>query len=186
MASALISAKLPSRQLAPHHVLVRVRFAPKAEIGHSRPAHLSLDTFCKGRPLRLLGGNTRSGGNTPPILAGNKKNRQDEARRYAVQHILRGVCWLHTTKSACEARPKPSEAILGGVVWLHLGEKAEIRAKSAKISAGKGKNLPFRAKNPEFGAAPQKLRTTLQKFPQSSSNFLPSSSEKHSLTAKKQ
>jgi len=51
-----------------------------------------------------------------------------------------GVCWLHTTKSACEARPKPSEAILGGVVWLHLGEKAEIRAKNAKIGAGKGKN----------------------------------------------
>ena len=123
MASELISAKLPSLQLAPHHVLVRVRFAPKAEIGHSRPAHLSLDTFCKGRPLRLPGGNTHSVGNTPSIFAGNKKNRQDEARRYAVQHILRGVCWLHTTKSACEARPKPSEAILGGVVWLHLGEK---------------------------------------------------------------
>ncbi len=156
MASALISAKLPSRQLAPHHVLVRVRFAPKAEIGHSRPAHLSLDTFCKGRPLRLPGGNTHSVGNTPSIFAGNKKNRQDEARRYAVQHILRGVCWLHTTKSACEARPKPSEAILVGVVWLHLGEKAEIRAKSASIGAGKGKNGAIRAKNPEIGAAQPK------------------------------
>ena len=177
MASALISAKLPSRQLATHHVLVRVRFAPKAEIGHSRPAHLSLDTFCKGRPLRLPGGNTHSVGNTPSIFAGNKKNRQDEARRYAVQHILRGVCWLHTTKSACEARPKPSEAILGGVVWLHLGEKDEIRAKSAQIGAGRRKNLPIRAKNIENGAAPPKLRTTLRKFPQSSTNFLSVCSE---------
>ena len=121
MASELISAKLPSLQLAPHHVLVRVRFAPKAEIGHSRPAHLSLDTFCKGHPLRLPGGNTHSVGNTPSIFAGNKKNRQDEARQYAVQHILRGVCWLHTTKSACEARPKRSEAVLAGVLWLHPG-----------------------------------------------------------------
>ena len=129
MPSALISGKLPSRQLAPHHVLVRLGFAPKAEIGPSRPGHLSLNTFCKGRPLRLLDGNTHSGGNTPPIFAGNKENRQDEARRYAVQHILRGACWLHTTKLACEARQEASEAVLGGALWLHLGEKAEIRTK---------------------------------------------------------
>ena len=153
MASALISAKLPSRQLAPHHVLVRVRFAPKAEIGHSRPAHLSLDTFCKGRPLRLPGGNTHSVGNPPSIFAGNKKNRQDEARRYAVQHILRGACRFHTTKSACEARPKPSEAILGGVVWLHLGGKGQTAEKQAPDPPTRGK----------IGQAAEKRRKTRQK-----------------------
>ena len=52
----------------------------------------------------------------PPTLL-----RQDEARRYALQYILRGVNWLHTTKWACEARPEPLEAILGWVFWLHLG-----------------------------------------------------------------
>ena len=166
MASELISAKLPSLQLAPHHVLVRVRFAPKAEIGHSRPAHLSLDTFCKGHPLRLPGGNTHSVGNTPSIFAGNKKNRQDKARRHAVQHILRGVCWLHTTKSACEARQEASEAVLGGALWLHPGEKAETRAK-----------------NIENGAAPQKLHTTMRIFPQSSTNFPPAAGKTTAIPA---
>ena len=63
-----------------------------------------------------------------------------------------GVCWLHTTKSACEARLEASEAVLAGVVWLHPGEKAEIRAKNAKIGAGRRENLPFRAEIPENGA----------------------------------
>jgi len=48
-----------------------------------------------------------------------------------------------------------------------------LGAKNAKIGAGRWKNLPIRAKNPKIGAAAQKLRTTLRKFPQSSTNFLP-------------
>ncbi len=62
--------------------------------------------------------------------------------------LWKGVFWFHTTKSAYEARLDASEAVLGGVVWLHLGEKAEIRAKNAKIGAGRRKNLLFRAKIP--------------------------------------
>ena len=46
---------------------------------------------------------------------------QDEARRYALQRILRGANWLHTTRWAYEARPEPLEVILRGVLWLHLG-----------------------------------------------------------------
>jgi len=59
-----------------------------------------------------------------------------------------GVCWLHTTKSACEARLEASEAVLAGVLWLHFGEKAEIRAKNAKFGAGRWKNQPTRAEIP--------------------------------------
>ena len=68
--------------------------------------------------------------------------------------LRKGVCWLHTTKSACEARLEASEAVLAGVVWLHPGEKAEIRAK-----------------NPEIGAGDEKLHTTMRENPQSSPNF---------------
>ena len=57
--------------------------------------------------------------------------------------LWKGVCRLHMTKSACEARLEASEAVLAGVVWLHLGEKAEIRAKNTEIGAGRWKNLPF-------------------------------------------
>jgi len=46
--------------------------------------------------------------------------------------LWKGVCWLHTTKSACEARQKASEAILGGVLWLHLGENPKIGAGKRK------------------------------------------------------
>ncbi len=70
--------------------------------------------------------------------------------------LWKGVFWLHTTKSACEARTKPSEAILGGVVWLHLGEKAEIRAKNTEFGAREGKNQSISTENPEIGAAQQK------------------------------
>jgi len=62
--------------------------------------------------------------------------------------LWKGLCWLHTTKSACEARLEASEAVLAGVVWLHPGEKAEIRAKKTENGAGKGKNQAIRAKIP--------------------------------------
>ena len=35
--------------------------------------------------------------------------------------LWKGVCRLHMTKSACEARLEASEAVLAGVVWLHPG-----------------------------------------------------------------
>ncbi len=66
--------------------------------------------------------------------------------------LWKGVCWLHTTKSACEARLEASEAVLRGVVWLHPGGKAEIRAENAENGARKAKNLPIGAKNQRFGA----------------------------------
>ena len=78
--------------------------------------------------------------------------RQDEARRHAVQYILIGVCWLHTTKSACEARLEASEAVLAGVVWLHPGEQAEIRAKKPENGARERKNQQIRAEIPAIGA----------------------------------
>ena len=70
--------------------------------------------------------------------------------------LWKGVCRLHMTKSACEARLEASEAVLAGVVWLHLGEKAEIRAKNTEIGAGRWKNQPIRAKKPENGAGKEK------------------------------
>ncbi len=59
--------------------------------------------------------------------------------------LWKGVCWLHTTKSACEARLEASETVLAGVVWLHLGQRAEIRAKNTEFGAGRWKNQPIRA-----------------------------------------
>ena len=64
----------------------------------------------------------------------------------------KGLCWLHTTKSACEARLEASEAVLRGVVWLHLGQRAEIRAENAENGARKANNLQIGAKNQRFGA----------------------------------
>ncbi|MBP5571171.1 MAG: hypothetical protein J6X39_00640 [Bacteroidales bacterium] len=66
--------------------------------------------------------------------------------------LWKGVCWLHTTKSACEARLEASEAVLRGVFWLHPGGKAEIRAENAENGAGRWKNQPIRAENAENGA----------------------------------
>ena len=79
--------------------------------------------------------------------------------------LWKGVFWLHTTKSACEARLEASEAVLAGVVWLHHGGKTEIRAKKPENGAGRWKNLTFCAKIPENGAAPSKTSYYYADFP---------------------
>ena len=72
--------------------------------------------------------------------------------------LWKGVCWLHTTKSACEARLEASEAVLAGVVWLHFGEKAEIRAKNLENGAGEGKEKSS-GKKPRLLGGSWQIRT---------------------------
>ena len=61
--------------------------------------------------------------------------------------LWEGVCWLHPTKWAYEARSEPLETILGGVLWLHLDGKGLTAEKRPLNPPGKGAECGFSAKN---------------------------------------